>query len=202
MENSHHGSSRKEKEDTDDADEDGKIIVDSEPPNRWTIFKQLQPLSFSAFYVFVVTLSLFPAILTLIKSVNDEIAPEKHDNFTAVQAEASHGINFSSSELFTPLTFLMFSLGDWFGKSMPGLYGIPLPPFIWRIFGCGPFEPTEIDIDATEGGRKWRSWRFGMISSARWIFVLTVLRTLFIPFFFACNIVLHDSLGAPLPRAT
>lgn len=52
------------------------INVNARPP-YWTIFKQVFPMLFNVFFIFFVTLSVFPAVYSDVKPMNSNfIVPE------------------------------------------------------------------------------------------------------------------------------
>jgi equilibrative nucleoside transporter 1/2/3 len=134
--------------------------------SHWQVFLRLLPLASSVFLVFCVTLTLFPSILALIEPVD---SGDRRTN---------------KDRLFIAIAFLVFSLGDWLGKSLPGFPKLPLPI---RLFGRAP-----------DGRRKYLN--YSTITSTTAILVLSVLRLIFIPLFLFSNVVLHDASGMRLPR--
>ncbi|CAG8432717.1 5699_t:CDS:2 [Diversispora eburnea] len=87
-----------------------KTIVEN-PPNLTNLnnrlildtFAKIRIMAFAVAFVFVVTLGIFPSITALIKSVTDDENKNK----------------FQMDYLFIPLHFLIYNLGDWFGRSLP-----------------------------------------------------------------------------------
>lgn len=84
-------------------DDDSLAIVatddDKLPPvkvDTRKVIKQIWPVMVAVFLVFMVTLCLFPAVVSQVRSTSDP-----------------------ASVLFVPLAFLLFSVGDWLGKVMP-----------------------------------------------------------------------------------
>jgi equilibrative nucleoside transporter 1/2/3 len=90
------------------------------------------------------------------------------------------------AEFFTPVAFLIFSLGDWLGKALPGFPALPLPAC---LFGRQP------------DGRS-RRWNYAVISGPWTVFTLTIARFLFIPLFLFSNTVVvvgSETLERSLP---
>jgi equilibrative nucleoside transporter 1/2/3 len=68
-------------------------------------FDKIRILAFTVGLVFFATLSVFPSITASIKSVVEDEGKSK----------------FRQDYLFIPLHFLIFNLGDWFGRCLPSL---------------------------------------------------------------------------------
>ncbi|RHZ77343.1 hypothetical protein Glove_180g133 [Diversispora epigaea] len=66
-------------------------------------FAKIRTMAFSVAFVFVVTLAVFPSITALIKSVVGDENKSK----------------FQMDYFFIPLHFLIYNLGDWFGRLLP-----------------------------------------------------------------------------------
>ena len=72
-------------------------------PPYWLIFKQIAPLALSVAFVFLVTLSLFPSIISGIHSVNEDNGSEWNKKY------------------FSPMVcFLLFNAGDFVGRLIAG----------------------------------------------------------------------------------
>ncbi|GAA98152.1 uncharacterized protein L969DRAFT_46815 [Mixia osmundae IAM 14324] len=79
-----------------------------EPVSFRVVFGKVRLLALSVFYVFFVTLSVFPSITASVLSVNDKPGSDGKSPpaiFTPV--------------LFVPLGFIIFNVGDWIGRAMP-----------------------------------------------------------------------------------
>lgn len=105
-------------------------------------------------FIFVVTLSIFPALTSSVQSV-----------YTGSKKSGSHTIDLTSPQLFVPFHFFLFNLSDLLGRSLPSL--LPAIP----------------------------------IRNAKALFSLSVLRSLFIPLFMACNVVSTSQRTEPVPHS-
>lgn len=143
---------------------DSILTSDQEPMSKWQVMYCIRSYLISIFAIFFVTLSLFPSIVTLIESSFVATTP------TLLPEESTY------TRLFVPTVFLLFALGDWFGKSLPGFPALPLPK--------KPFGTKE------DGSRRY--WHFGDIQHAWVILVLSLLRIGFIPLFMICHVVLRE----------
>lgn len=79
------------------------------PPSLWVVERKVRHLGLAIFYIFAVTLSVFPSITSSILSV--------HDPTTG--GEGGLGRTLSAPGLFVPLAFMVFAAGDWIGRAMP-----------------------------------------------------------------------------------
>lgn len=127
---------------------------------RLKILKKIWMLALSVFLVFFVTLSLFPSIVSII----EQVGPKKNP-------------------LFITGAFLVFALGDWFGKSIPG-FAIKS-----SVLACMGYKSESNN----EGPR---SLSKAKKNSRRTLF-FSILRLLFIPIFLFCNTVI---LGGDPPH--
>jgi len=96
--------------------EESKSLMENHPlasPSYWTVFKQIWFLALSVFFVFVITLSLFPSIVASIQSVN-----------TSSSNRIYH-------DLFVPFTFLLYNAGDFFGRILGEKIDIIRPKRLW-----------------------------------------------------------------------
>lgn len=106
---------------------------------------------FAVAYVFVITLSLFPALTSSVQSV-----------YTG--STQSSSLDLTSPQLFVPFHFFLFNLSDLLGRSLPSL--VPA----------------------------------ALIRKARALVSLSLLRTLFVPLFMACNVVSTSQRTGPVTR--
>eukprot|EP00696_Hemimastix_kukwesjijk_P002750 gnl/Hemi2/13370_TR4592_c0_g6_i1.p1 gnl/Hemi2/13370_TR4592_c0_g6~~gnl/Hemi2/13370_TR4592_c0_g6_i1.p1 ORF type:complete len:480 (-),score=121.80 gnl/Hemi2/13370_TR4592_c0_g6_i1:140-1405(-) len=108
------------------------------------VASKIWPFGLAVWFVFFTTLCVFPSFTSLVQSTH------------ANDPDAGRFVK----SLFTPLTFVVFALGDFFGRSLLGFRALHI--------------------------------------SKRLIFILSVVRGLFIPFMMMSNVVLTDSHGAPI----
>ena len=141
--------------------------------DRKRILKHIWPLALAVFWVYLVTLSVFPPIISEIFSLSNP-----------------------KSVLFVPGAFLMFALGDWLGKAMPGF---PSPrQLLTRFF---PRLYTHLDMNSTVELTTDPSSSVPISARPLWILSAALIRSLFILLFLASNITLYDPLThIPLPR--
>jgi equilibrative nucleoside transporter 1/2/3 len=70
-------------------------------------------LGIALFYVFFITLAVFPSITGSIVSVTDQ------STTSGLGTGGGLGETLSKTELFIPLGFVVFAAGDWIGRAMP-----------------------------------------------------------------------------------
>ncbi|SPO20191.1 related to Inhibitor-sensitive equilibrative nucleoside transporter 1 [Ustilago trichophora] len=104
-------------------------------------------------FVFVVTLSIFPALTSSVQSV-----------YTGSSKSESSSVDLTSPQLFVPFHFFLFNLSDLLGRTLPSL--VPA----------------------------------ALIRKARALFSLSLLRSLFVPLFMACNVVSTSQRTGPISR--
>ncbi|SNX81846.1 related to Inhibitor-sensitive equilibrative nucleoside transporter 1 [Melanopsichium pennsylvanicum] len=104
-------------------------------------------------FVFVITLSLFPALTSSVQSV-----------YTGSSTSGSSSIDLTSPQLFVPFHFFLFNFSDLIGRMLPSL--VPA----------------------------------ALIRKARALFTLSLLRSLFVPLFMACNVVSTSQRTGPIDR--
>ncbi|GAK62146.1 nucleoside transporter [Moesziomyces antarcticus] len=104
-------------------------------------------------FVFVVTLSLFPALTSSVQSV-----------YTGSSGPVTSSVDLTSPQLFVPFHFLLFNISDLLGRTLPSV-----------VPGA-------------------------LIRKARALFSLSLLRSLFIPLFMACNVVSTSQRTGPISR--
>uniref|UniRef100_V5EMU1 Inhibitor-sensitive equilibrative nucleoside transporter 1 n=2 Tax=Kalmanozyma brasiliensis (strain GHG001) TaxID=1365824 RepID=V5EMU1_KALBG len=97
---------------------------------------------FAVAFIFVITLSIFPALTSSVQSV-----------YTNSSKSRTSSLDLTSPQLFVPFHFFLFNLSDLLGRSLPSL--IPS----------------------------------ALIRKARALVSLSLLRSLFVPLFMACNVV-------------
>ena len=85
----------------------------------WLIFKQISPLAFSVTVVFFVTLTLFPAVISGIDSVNK-----------------SNGSRWTNDLFSSLICFLVFNVGDWCGRVAAGSVQIVSDKSLWLPVLC------------------------------------------------------------------
>lgn len=85
------------------------------------VAKKIQHLGFTIFLVYVVTISVFPAVTSLILSVNLP-AETKEDGLVAA---------FRTPALFVPLGFVVYATGDWIGRTLPQFGGLRVRD--WKV---------------------------------------------------------------------
>lgn len=105
-------------------------------------------------FVFVITLSIFPALTSSVQSVYRGTSRSGHSS-----------VDLTSPQLFVPFHFFLFNLSDLLGRSLPSL----LPSTLLR--------------------------------KARALFSLSLLRSLFVPLFMACNVVSTSQRTGPISHA-
>ncbi|GAC93347.1 hypothetical protein PHSY_000912 [Pseudozyma hubeiensis SY62] len=104
-------------------------------------------------YIFVITLSIFPALTSSVQSV-----------YTGASKFGSRSVDLTSPQLFVPFHFFLFNLSDLLGRSLPSL--VPK----------------------------------ALIRKARVLVSLSLLRSLFVPLFMACNVVSTSQRTGPVSR--
>jgi equilibrative nucleoside transporter 1/2/3 len=129
---------------------------------------RIKLLAISVFLVYATTLSLFPAILRLIESTH---------------AKDKDAARFQQ-DIFVPFAFLIFSLMDWLGKSLPGFPALPLPAV---IFGRHP--------DGT-----LKRLNYASIKSPMALLLLAVARFAFFPLLLTSNWVIRNVKQEALER--
>ncbi|KDE09097.1 hypothetical protein MVLG_00813 [Microbotryum lychnidis-dioicae p1A1 Lamole] len=82
----------------------------SKAPNLRKIEKKVRKYGIAMFFVFGVTLSVFPSITSTIQSVNRGPGEDVPLGFTGT---------LTLPALFNPMSFAVFALGDWIGRIMP-----------------------------------------------------------------------------------
>ena len=102
-------------------------------------------------FVFVVTLSIFPALTSSVQSV-----------FTGSSSSKSSSLDLTSPQLFVPFHFFLFNAADLLGRTLPSL--VPA----------------------------------ALIRKVRLLFSLSLLRSLFVPLFMACNVVSTSQRTGPI----
>lgn len=75
--------------------------------------KEVHDVGIALFYVFFITLAVFPSITGSIVSVTDQAA------INSIGGGGGLGDTLSKTELFIPLGFVVFAAGDWIGRAMP-----------------------------------------------------------------------------------
>ncbi|KAH9812077.1 nucleoside transporter-domain-containing protein [Melampsora americana] len=84
------------------------------PVNLRSVEPKIRSLGLSVFWVFFVTLAVFPSITGSIISTNSaQINPSKSSAFLQ---------NWRNPLIFIPLHFLCFNCGDWLGRIIPQLF--------------------------------------------------------------------------------
>ena len=83
--------------------EDAKVAPTSTTKSFKIVEKKVRTMGFAVMYIFVVTLSVFPAITGRILSVN----------------EGSPGSKFFTPTVFISFAFVVFAVGDWIGRAAP-----------------------------------------------------------------------------------
>ncbi|SOV08173.1 related to Inhibitor-sensitive equilibrative nucleoside transporter 1 [Ustilago sp. UG-2017a] len=106
-------------------------------------------------FVFVVTLSNFPALTSSVQSV-----------YTGATKSGSSPVDLTSPQLFVPFHFFLFNLSDLLGRTLPSV--VPA----------------------------------ALIRKAKALFSLSLLRSLFVPLFMACNVVSTSQRTGPVSRAS
>ncbi|TKY90744.1 hypothetical protein EX895_000742 [Sporisorium graminicola] len=104
-------------------------------------------------FVFVITLSIFPALTSSVQSV-----------YTGLSQSASSSIDLTSPQLFVPFHFFLFNASDLLGRTLPSVV------------------PSSL------------------IRKARSLVSLSLLRSLFVPLFMACNAVSTSQRTGPISR--
>lgn len=77
------------------------------PPSFKTVERKIRSYGISIFYIFLVTLSVFPSITSSILSVHEGTS-------------GGLGENWTRKEIWIPIGFMVFSAGDWIGRALPG----------------------------------------------------------------------------------
>ncbi|EGG06028.1 uncharacterized protein MELLADRAFT_87542 [Melampsora larici-populina 98AG31] len=84
------------------------------PVNLRTVEPKIRSLGLSVFWVFFVTLAVFPSITGSIISINsNQINPTSTSTFLK---------NWKHPLIFIPLHFLCFNCGDWLGRIIPQIW--------------------------------------------------------------------------------
>lgn len=97
------------------------------PVNLRTVEPKIRSLGLSVFWVFFVTLAVFPSITGAIISIHSpNITPSKTSTFFQ---------NWHHPLIFIPLHFLCFNCGDWLGRIIPQ---------IWSSFSFGLIKKKKV----------------------------------------------------------
>ena len=104
-------------------------------------------------FVFVITLSIFPALTSAVQSV-----------YTGSSRSRRSSVDLTSPQLFVPFHFFLFNLSDLLGRTLPSV--VPA----------------------------------ALIRKGRALVSLSLLRTLFVPLFMACNVVSSSQRTGPISR--
>lgn len=83
-------------------------------PNLRTIEKKVRKLGLSMFWVFAVSLAVFPAITSSILSISGSLGPV-----------------FSQPHLFVPIVFFIYAVGDWLGRVVTQIKSLTFTD--WRL---------------------------------------------------------------------
>jgi equilibrative nucleoside transporter 1/2/3 len=86
-------------------DKAGGDDVEDQPVSLWTVVYKVRVLGVAVFWIFFVTLSVFPAITASILSVHE--------------IDDDAGLSFFSPTVFVPVGFVIFNFGDWMGRAAP-----------------------------------------------------------------------------------
>ncbi|KAI8059199.1 equilibrative nucleoside transporter [Gongronella butleri] len=119
---------------TEDDDADAGATLDT-----WTLIRRSRVMTCTVGYVFVVTLMLFPAITSLIKSTQSPHPPSR----------------WLEDDMFVATHFVLFNVGDWLGRFFP----------LWPAFRIVRPMP---------------------------LLLLSIARTVFLPLFLGCNVVVEQ----------
>ncbi|KAI3648936.1 hypothetical protein MP228_006790 [Amoeboaphelidium protococcarum] len=128
------------------------------PSGVFAVLGRIWVLASSVFTVYLVTLALFPAILSTVRPANESLDSESKWRL-----------------LFIPVTFLIFNLGDWLGKALPGIV----------IFN--KFVDWVVKSPMT------------LKSKARLTWLMSVLRLSFIPLVLLSNTVISSDISRQFP---
>lgn len=82
------------------------------------VMRKTKLLGLSVFWTFLVTLCVFPAITASILSVNDPLH--------SAAARGERPPLWSDPVVFVAIHFLVFNIGDWLGRLLPGIPGLLL----------------------------------------------------------------------------
>lgn len=77
------------------------------PPSFKIVERKIRSYGISIFYIFLVTLSVFPSITSSVLSVHEGTS-------------GGLGENWTRKEIWIPIGFMVFSAGDWIGRALPG----------------------------------------------------------------------------------
>lgn len=102
-----------------------------EPVSFRVVEKKVRKLGLAIFYVFFVTLQVFPTITGTIRSVHDPLGDNEPGGL---------GPTLSQRELFIPLAFAIFAAGDWAGRAMPQINMLIIKD--WKILSIASIART------------------------------------------------------------